>query len=75
MEFQQVIRRRRMVRRFTRQPVPAHSIDRIVRNAARGPSAGLSQGQAFLVLTGNDLPRFWAIASQAVAPPPRPRRW
>ncbi len=68
MEFQEVIRRRRMVRRFTRQPVPAHSIDRIVRNAVRGPSAWFSQGQAFLVLTGQDLPRFWAIASEAVAP-------
>jgi len=67
MEFQEVIQRRRMVRRFTAEPVPRSSIDRILHNAVRGPSAGFSQGQAFLVLTGDDLPRFWAVAGQAVA--------
>src|SRR3984885_3261464 len=68
MEFQDVIRRRRMVRQFTADPVPRHSIDRILANAVRGPSAGFSQGQAFLVLTGEDLPRFWAVAGEAGSP-------
>src|ERR1700722_19809573 len=68
MEFQDVIRRRRMVRQFTADPVPGHSIDRILANAVRGPSAGFSQGQAFLVLTGEDLPRFWTVAGEAVSP-------
>jgi nitroreductase len=68
MEFQQVIRRRHMVRRFTAEPVPPSSLDRILRNAVRGPSAGFSQGQAFLVLTGDELPKFWAIAGEAVNP-------
>jgi nitroreductase len=68
MEFQDVIRRRRMVRQFTADPIPAPSIDRILANAVRGPSAGFSQGQAFLVLTGEDLPRFWAVAGAAVSP-------
>jgi nitroreductase len=54
-----------MVRRFTDQPVPAESLDRILHNAVRGPSAGFSQGQAFLVLTGEDLKRFWDVASDA----------
>jgi nitroreductase len=68
MEFQEVIRRRRMVRTFTGEPVPAASLDRILRNAVRGPSAGFSQGQAFLVLTkAADRERFWAVAGEAVA--------
>ena len=54
MEFSEVVRRRHMVRRFTDEPVSADSLDRILRNAMRGPSAGFSQGQAFLVLTGED---------------------
>jgi nitroreductase len=51
MEFQDVVRRRRMVRQFAPDEVPQHSIARILANAVRGPSAGFSQGQAFLVLT------------------------
>jgi nitroreductase len=68
MEFQEVVRRRRMVRTFSGEPVPAASLDRILRNAVRGPSAGFSQGQAFLVLTeAADRERFWAVAAGAVA--------
>ena len=68
MEFSEVVRRRHMVREFTDEPVSPESLDRILRNAARGPSAGFSQGQAFLVLTGEDLKRFWAVADAAAAP-------
>jgi nitroreductase len=68
MEFQEVVRRRRMVRTFTGEPVPPAAVDRILGNAVRGPSAGFSQGQAFLVLTGAaDRERFWAVAGAAVA--------
>jgi nitroreductase len=56
-----------MVRRFSAEPVSPHSVDRILRNAVRGPSAGFSQGQAFLVLTGDDLAKFWAVAGEAVS--------
>jgi len=66
MEFQEVVQRRHMVRTFTGAPVPQASLDRILDNAVRGPSAGFSQGQAFLVLTGSDLERFWAVAGEAV---------
>jgi len=68
VEFTEVVRRRHMVRTFTGEPVSAESLERILHNAARGPSAGFSQGQAFLVLTGpDDLKRFWAVASAAVS--------
>jgi nitroreductase len=71
MEFQDVVRRRRMARQFTPDPVPRRSIDRMLANAVRGPSAGFSQGQAFLVLTGDDLPRFWAVGGEAAVPATR----
>lgn len=68
MDFQDVVRRRRMVRRFTDQPVPGQSLQRLLRNAVRGPSAGFSQGQEFLVLRGAELARFWAVSGM-------PRQW
>jgi nitroreductase len=67
MDFQEVVRRRRMVRTFTEAPVPKESLERILDNAVRGPSAGFSQGQSFLLLTeAADRERFWAIAGAAV---------
>jgi nitroreductase len=68
MEFQDVVQRRHMVRTFGSEPVCSAALDRILANALRGPSAGFSQGQAFLVLTGDDLPKFWAVAADAVDP-------
>jgi len=65
VEFSEVVRRRHMVRHFTDEPVSAESLDRILRNAVRGPSAGFSQGQAFLVLTGAELKRFWEVTGEA----------
>ncbi|MBV8931367.1 MAG: nitroreductase family protein [Kutzneria sp.] len=66
MDFQDVVRRRRMVRRFTAEPVDEPSLRRILRNATRGPSAGFSQGQEFLVLRDAELARFWEVAAEAV---------
>lgn len=51
MEFADVVRKRRMVRHFTAEAVPSETIDRIVRLAQRGPSAGFSQGVSFVVVT------------------------
>ena len=51
MEFQEVVRRRRMVRNYDPdRPVPPEVRERILANALRAPSAGFSQGWAFLVL-------------------------
>jgi nitroreductase len=67
MDFQEVVQRRRMVRAFTGESVPKESLDRILGNALRGPSAGFSQGQSFLLLTEPaDRERFWEIAGAAV---------
>ena len=60
MEFQDVIRRRKMVRSFEDRPVDHAIVERMLANAQRGPSAGFSQGWAFLVLEGkDDTRRFW----------------
>jgi nitroreductase len=49
-----------MVRRFDPRPLPAEALDRILASAARGPSAGFSQGLDLLVLEGPEAVRdFW----------------
>jgi nitroreductase len=66
MEFQDVVRHRRMVRRFTDEPVAPETVDRLLRNAVRAPSAGFTQGWSFLVLTEPaDRGRFWAATTPA----------
>ncbi len=66
MDFQDVVRRRKMVRSFSRQPVPDEVLDRIVANALRAPSAGFSQGWAFVVLVGPDeTAPFWDAIGDA----------
>ena len=63
MEFQDVVNRRRMVRNFAPdRPVPPDVLDRILTNALHAPSAGFSQGWAFLVLEGREeTERFWSV--------------
>ena len=63
MEYAEVLRRRRMVRHFTDQPVAFEVRDRVLAAAVRGPSAGFSQGWAFLVLEGHEqTARYWRAA-------------
>ncbi len=54
MDFGEVVRRRRMVRNYTDDPVDPETVARIVDIARRAPSAGFSQGQAFVVVTDAD---------------------
>jgi nitroreductase len=71
MEFEDVVRRRRMVRRFDRRPLDPAVVERILRNAARGPSAGFSQGYAFLVFDGADeVASFWTALRGGDREPP-----
>lgn len=51
MEFQEVVRRRRMIRRYKPDPIPEEVIERIASTALRGPSAGFSQGIDVTVVT------------------------
>ena len=60
MEFAEVVRRRRMVRNFEDRPVPAASLERVLDHARRAPSAGHTQGFAFVVLEQREqVERFW----------------
>jgi nitroreductase len=75
MEFQDVVRRRRMVRSFSTEPVPSEVVERILANGLRAPSAGFSQGWAFVVLVGPaETALFWDTVSDPEwrADPTRP---
>jgi nitroreductase len=59
MELAEAVRRRRMVRDFLPEPVEPALVDGLIDMARRAPSAGNSQGWAFLVLEGADVVRYW----------------
>src|SRR3954447_23189750 len=65
MEFDEVVRRRRMVRTYDPdRPVPAEVRDKLIRHALRAPSAGFSQGWGFLVLEDpDDRALYWSVTS------------
>lgn len=68
MELQDAIHRRRMVRGFQDRPLPAGALDRLLELATHAPSAGFSQGWAFVVLEGAEqTDRYW----QVTLPPDR----
>jgi nitroreductase len=62
MEFQDVVMKRRAVRRFEEGGVPHETIERIARLAQRVPSAGFSQGQRLIVVTDPERRREVAAA-------------
>jgi nitroreductase len=64
MEFQDVVRKRRMVRSYAERPVDSAAVERVLANALRAPSAGFTQGWAFLLLdTADDVERFWSVCT------------
>lgn len=73
VEFAEVVRRRRMVRRYADTPVDPAIVDRAIRHATHAPSAGFSQGWGFLVLDEpEDVRRYWATTTDDVD---RPGAW
>ena len=71
MEFAEVVRRRRMVRDYDPdRPVPPEVRERLLAHAVRAPSAGFSQGWAFLVLeTAAERDRFWTATTDGGGTP------
>ena len=67
MEFDEVVRRRRMVRHYDPdRPVPPETVDKLILHALRAPSAGFSQGWGFLVLREPaDRELFWSTTAPA----------
>lgn len=66
MELSEVVRRRRMVRSFSPQPVAPDVLDRVLRAGLSGPSAGFTQALELVVLEGPDeTQRYWNAALPA----------
>jgi nitroreductase len=60
-----------MIRHYTDEPISPDAIERILASALRAPSAGFSQGWAFLVLTeAEDRSRFWPYVPTRVEQTP-----
>lgn len=57
MDFAEVLRRRKMVRNYTDEPVDRAAIDRIVGAGRKAPSGGFSQGVRYVVVTELDTRR------------------
>jgi nitroreductase len=65
VEVGEAIRRRRMVRAYSDEPVDPVVVDGLIDLARRAPSAGNSQGMAFVVLAGPETSRYWDAALPA----------
>jgi nitroreductase len=65
MEWSDVVRKRRMVRDFTSEPVDPVLLDRLLDDARRVPTAGFSQGIDFVVLEGEQTEIFWKHTMEA----------
>jgi nitroreductase len=64
MEFPEVVRHRKMWRTFQDRSVDPEVLGRILDIGRRAPSAGFSQGFAFLLFEGRDeTARFWDVVS------------
>jgi nitroreductase len=69
--FQDVLRRRRMVRQFDQRPLEPELLDRILESARHAPSAGFSQGFDFVVVDQPDeVSRFWEVTDDPDFPNP-----
>lgn len=66
-----MVRQRRMVRNFDpSKAVPRPTLDRVLHNAVRAPSAGYSQGWDFVVLTEpEDREAYWAATTDPAGEP------
>jgi nitroreductase len=75
MEFRDVVRRRRMIRKFEQTPIPDDLLRRVLEVARHAPSGGFSQGFDFVVLTQPDeLAWFYRTTDDPTDPEPFPGR-
>jgi nitroreductase len=51
VDFREILKQRRMVRNYEREPVPRETLERIVATVRRAPSGGFSQGLRLVVVT------------------------
>ncbi len=62
VEFEEVVRGRRMTRAFAPTPIPDDIISHCIDLALRAPSAGKSQGWHLLMFTNDDVMKYWDVA-------------
>lgn len=66
MEFEQVVRARRMVRNYRYEAVSASLVDELLALASKGPSAGNTWGTHFVVLEGpKQTQSYWDLTLPA----------
>jgi nitroreductase len=66
MDFDDVVRKRRMTRRFSPEPIPARLLEDVLATGTRAPSAGFTQGIDLVVLTSDHArAQFWQHASDS----------
>ena len=62
-----MVRKRRMTRQFSPDPVPQQVLDELLSAGARAPSAGFTQGVDLVVLTSDEArSRFWQVSSDEI---------
>lgn len=70
MEFDDLVRARRMVRSYQDRPVAPAVVERVLAAGMRAPSAGFTQGVDLVVLEGRDeTARYWDAALPAAERP------
>ena len=75
MDFNDVLRRRRMIRRFEQKPVPDDVLRRVLEAARHAPSGGFSQGFDFIVLSKpEELEWFYRTTDDPADPESYPGR-
>jgi nitroreductase len=65
LELDSVIARRHMCRSFLDRPVRREVLERALALATHAPSAGNTQGWAFMVLEGEETARFWEYQAES----------
>ena len=50
MEFEDVVRKRKMIRKYLPDKIPNRIISKLIKNASRAPSAGHTQVQEFIIV-------------------------
>jgi nitroreductase len=50
MEFDHVVRKRKMIRKYLPNKIPDRIISKLIKNASRAPSAGHTQVQKFIIV-------------------------
>lgn len=69
MEFDDVVRRRRMVHLYDQRPVPAALLEEVLEKALHAPSAGFTQGLELVVLQDPaSVQQFWMTTDSGDSP-------